>query len=743
MSETLPPKSAAIPSSPTHGFLLVGNDSIDLGALRIVSRDPVVRVTPKALAVLLELARHQGETVSRDNLLDTVWANTSPTPDVVKQSIMELRKALEPENEPQSIIETISKIGYRLLVPVGFTTTWPPVSNPGAMEQSSGELPVQREHKVAAGNGSSSAGRVLWPIGIFLVAVFAATGLLMYARERPAPAIPEERAAKPTIPVIKYQLLTSDIGPEIFPAVSPDGKFVAYVVLGKEQKKSRVRLQSSDGSSVRWLNPESALDENYPVWSRESSVLAYQEMSQQDGCVIVAKSILGGATSTMSPCWRTVLQYYDWSHDGHELAFSELKSPSHNPGGRVSVLDMRTEVTSYLPYPATELAPDYEPKFSSDARKIIFRRGIQPNNDLFLYDRDTGKLAQITHLRESIKGYAWLPNDKGIVFSSNHSGDYALYSLDLSDGNVVPLGIKDAIYPNISKNSDKLVFSKLRLKRSLVRVPLLKADAPIISALPAVTSSETGGMVSNKGDAFAFVSNRSGQQQLWIKKTSDPLPSQVTNFENLRLSSLQWSPDDRYVMVIAGNGEHSRLYQVDIEKRKIRQLTSEEVYAVQGIYAKSPDRFWLIGHSKTRPWQVWRGEIKDGREKLVATPLTAEFIQQDMETGNVVLLETQRGRVSVLDRNLEFISAPDIGPVMSLRVRAGTLWFFSSKSSGPSLSKVDLRGGRSVSLREGLPFDWTYRNFDIAPDGSYALLNNIETDDTDIAIARLPTSMVR
>lgn len=74
-----------------------------------------VRVTPKAMGVLLALIEANGRPVSRDALLERVWPNTLPTGDVVTQAIVQLRKALVHET-PAPYIATINRSGYRLTV---------------------------------------------------------------------------------------------------------------------------------------------------------------------------------------------------------------------------------------------------------------------------------------------------------------------------------------------------------------------------------------------------------------------------------------------------------------------------------------------------------------------------------------------------------------------------------------------------------------------------------------------------
>ena len=98
--------------------LRIGEHVIDMGALRIVSRPDAPRLTSKAVAVLVELIRDAGDTVTRDQLLDRVWTNRVTTPDVLTQAVKELRRAFGDDSKPSRYIETIPKVGYRLIAPV-------------------------------------------------------------------------------------------------------------------------------------------------------------------------------------------------------------------------------------------------------------------------------------------------------------------------------------------------------------------------------------------------------------------------------------------------------------------------------------------------------------------------------------------------------------------------------------------------------------------------------------------------
>jgi TolB-like protein/DNA-binding winged helix-turn-helix (wHTH) protein/Tfp pilus assembly protein PilF len=88
-------------------------------SLNTVSRNGAsVHLAPKVMGVLLCLAQHAGEPVSKEDLLQAVWPDTFVGDDVLKVSVSELRRVLEDDAREPTIIQTISKRGYRLVAPV-------------------------------------------------------------------------------------------------------------------------------------------------------------------------------------------------------------------------------------------------------------------------------------------------------------------------------------------------------------------------------------------------------------------------------------------------------------------------------------------------------------------------------------------------------------------------------------------------------------------------------------------------
>ena len=101
-----------------NGDFRVGPWLVEPSLNSISCRGARIRLKPKVMEVLICLAQHAGETLSKETLFHTVWPDTFVTDDVLKHSISELRRAFEDDAREPRIIQTIPKRGYRLVAPV-------------------------------------------------------------------------------------------------------------------------------------------------------------------------------------------------------------------------------------------------------------------------------------------------------------------------------------------------------------------------------------------------------------------------------------------------------------------------------------------------------------------------------------------------------------------------------------------------------------------------------------------------
>ena len=87
---------------------------------RIECKPDEVHLEPKVMEVLCVLARNQGEVVSRNDLIEEVWAGTYVTDEVLSRAISLLRSQLGDDRKNPEYIVCRQRAGARL--GIGFVT---------------------------------------------------------------------------------------------------------------------------------------------------------------------------------------------------------------------------------------------------------------------------------------------------------------------------------------------------------------------------------------------------------------------------------------------------------------------------------------------------------------------------------------------------------------------------------------------------------------------------------------------
>jgi DNA-binding winged helix-turn-helix (wHTH) protein/TolB-like protein/Tfp pilus assembly protein PilF len=218
-----------------------------------------VRIEPKAMEVLVVLARHAREVVSREQLFAEVWPGVVVGDEALTQSIIKLRRALGDNPRAPTYIETISKRGYRLVAPVGT----------GRVPPAAGRPPAHAVRPLAL------AAVALAALAAFALAVHALMrpAATEYGRDAPVPAEDEGRAAPITVTVLPFETLGAPSGEDYLArGISSDlstdlsslsalrlisgGRGARYVVSGSVQREGatlRVNVRLTDSRSGEQL----------------------------------------------------------------------------------------------------------------------------------------------------------------------------------------------------------------------------------------------------------------------------------------------------------------------------------------------------------------------------------------------------------------------------------------------------------------------------------------------------------
>jgi Tol biopolymer transport system component/DNA-binding winged helix-turn-helix (wHTH) protein len=710
--------------------LRIGAHVMDIGALRIISRPDAPRLTSKAVAVLIELIRHAGDTVTRDQLLERVWKDRVTTPDVLTQAIKDLRRAFVDDAKPSRYIETIPKVGYRLIAPVVLVPTaetglaiLPSVSDVAANTQ----LPLD-EFLAESDNGDD--GRMFLGYGIAAAVVVLIVGIAaLFFSMRDAYV----GHAQGVWNAEEVRSITSDPGPERVPRMSPDGTRFVYEKVDIDSSISRIQVRGIMPSNAQTLTARVEDFEASPTWSPDGSEIAFARL-RYDSCKIMIAPSTGGSEREVAPCQDYAVNYFDWTPDGKHLISAERVG---GDGGDLTLQswDIATGTKTPLNYEHAANDQDLEAHYSPDGKSIAFRRGLAPYSDLFVMSADGGAVKQVTHINSRIVGYAWTPDSKGLVLSSIVSGESSLYTVAIDGGELSPLGISPATHPSRNRTSSTVLYEIPRFESALTELSV--DDPKKVQRLALSTGSDASPAIDPHGGRVVFVSDRSGKQQLWLYDPSLDAASPLTQFQKGVVINPNWSADGKRVLVTHRQDASASLIEIDVESARQRVINRDNENVLSGFYGPDADSFLMtIGPSRSMDHLVYvrhAGAADESRQTLVGAVTHAEI---DPVARWVYYTKTaQRG---LFRRNLdggdeEFVT-PLITSILTDGWRAvgGKIWYVRDLEINPTdMREFDpaTKTDRSVGL---FPVELLEVNFSVSQKQDRIIVAPLVRDDTDV-----------
>lgn len=348
---------------------------------RLRRGENLIQLTPKEFDVLLMLIENAGQLVEKERLLEKIWENTYVQEGTLTRNISWLRKKLAAHSEEDlKIIETVPKIGYRLLSPVTLVENAPnekacreekaesPVSvleetpvkeKPLSLEKNFVEtLPAPAAQAALAAADSHSRHSQFWA----LLALPLIIGAAYLALRSFPPQTPETPRVPRTAPSSGLP------GRETSPAFSPDGKHLVYSWdNGIEDGNSDIYIKLvGTGESLR-LTTNSANEIN-PVFSPDGKSIAFVRIFPTHNEIILM-SALGDSERKLYE--QVSYASVSFSPDGRRLAAAKLDSAGQEAG--IFTLDLESGAKTVVTAPPAP-ASDHAPRFAPDGKSIAFTR---------------------------------------------------------------------------------------------------------------------------------------------------------------------------------------------------------------------------------------------------------------------------------------------------------------------------------------------------------------------------------
>jgi hypothetical protein len=238
--------------------------------------------------------------------------------------------------------------------------------------------------------------------------------------------------------------LTNEISKDTQPAVSPDGRTVAFVRENLQHGGLTVWTISIDGSDPRQISP-SDWNANYPAWSPDGKQIAYIGGNGEDIGVYTVSVDGELAQHRLSPEYLGGVKVgLAWSPDADQIAVAIANGVG---GSHISLIDLATGDVSIVTRTHFDLGA---PSWSPGGRYLTFAHG----GGVVILDLDTSTRTNLTTVEAPVyppasdprrvdSDPAWSPDGEWIAFERSFSpSEFFVYAMrpDGSDLHRIGLG---------------------------------------------------------------------------------------------------------------------------------------------------------------------------------------------------------------------------------------------------------------------------------------------------------------
>jgi Tol biopolymer transport system component len=407
----------------------------------------------------------------------------------------------------------------------------------------------------------------------------------------------------PDPPLVAVRPLTHS-GKDLFPAVSPDGKTMAFASM-------------RDGTMRIWLKQLSTGDEvsltagpDYgPRFSPDGSQILFGRGGNPFGTPLFVNApdlyrvpLIGGSPRRIAAHAGDA----DWSPDGRMIAFVRVNTPP--PGSALLTVSPEGGEPKEIARWPTRIV--FQPRFSPDGKRIAVSSVSSLSN--------TGSAVEILDADGSHQRLLAVPGSLGVISSPLWStsganlffaqwlqvrfGASRLLQMNVRSGRTTPLvwlpsevGALDALGPG------RLVADSASSRQNLAAIDLANPSAPP-RWLTRGTSTDRQPVFSPDGEWVAFSSNRSGNLDIWELSTKTGALRRLTDDE-----ADDWDPGfmrDGKLIWSSGRTGHLEIWSADPDGGSPRQVTRHATDSENPT--ETPDGWIVYAQTNSKADGLWK-----------------------------------------------------------------------------------------------------------------------------------------
>jgi Tol biopolymer transport system component/tRNA A-37 threonylcarbamoyl transferase component Bud32 len=557
------------------------------------------------------------------------------------------------------------------------------------------------------------------------VVLVAAAGLFWTTRSRPQRAAPEMQAA----------VLTSYPGRQLDPALSPDGKQLAFSWNGEKGDNFDIYVKLVDAGTPIRLTQDPALD-SAPAWSPDGRFLAFVRRSPEGKGGYYVIPALGGAERKVADIPKTPshspFPSADWTPDSKSLVIVDT-SVDPPALAQVTVADGdKKRLTS----PPENSFGDYLPAISPDGRWLAFNRvtgaGLLNNWRVASFTQPVpGEPIPLTMSGAAqvfAPRCAWTADSAQLVCVEGASGGPRLVRVPVpGPGKTEPIlaAGTNVTSPAIARQAGRLAYVHEFRNTNLWRAELREPKAPPVRVI-ASTRVEFEPDYSADGARIAFISSRSGANEVWTAGADGSNSVQVTT-QAARPTAPRWSPDGRRIAFAQRPGGNVDVYVVDAQGGTPRRMTTDPANDASAYWSR--DGKWIyFASDRTGRQEVWK-MLADGSAREVQVTRNGGWRSRESFDGKTLYYQKfdlpGLFRMPVNGGPEERIA--DVQPPEDWQLAPEGIYYFRREGNDYLVERVDLKSGRTTEALKLPPgTSGGVNNFTVSPDGRWLVFVHID-----------------
>jgi transcriptional activator of cad operon len=611
------------PMQPSPPIIRIGLVMLDPLSRTLCREALQLRIEPKIFDVLWLMLHSPNQQVSREQLIHGIWQQRVVSDSVIHRVFSQLRKQFASLDDSQEYIQTIAKVGYRLVAKIERITphldtehliapvTGPDILAPAHSESAAVASFQQTEstaHLAISHAGIESGGSRYWQypmlsMGIAMACVFAAGYWLMASTASSTDVAPA--------PLTQQYPLTSHQGSETQVSTDSSGQVQLYLqytqsdnaVLWRHQAGQHQQLLSDlPGLRFAMLSPD----------GRQAVLVTHSELPTASCQVLLAT--LDTTPIGLKPLLNCPTDSHfrmQWRADSRGFYFRQRldKTQPYSTFYMDAAAGQPQQISLPVAYVtngdlAAAPSPDHQ-QLAIAHYKTVTQTELQ-------FWRVSGYQRQQTHQVDlAVRQLHWLDADHLLLVT-----DKKVYSYHIpTQTHHLVLAEKDYIN-SLAVSQSRWFVGVSEQNTDILRVALPQSCAAgarqtaFDAAKPIVQSSKIDVLprISPDGRSLAFFSDRTGGFSMWLKPLAADGQDLMASEAALTSSSavqhflrFSWAPDSEQIVYSQGDA----LYLQRIGHSAPEMLLPASAKAHSANWA-ADGRSVIFGSTQSGDWQLWQ-----------------------------------------------------------------------------------------------------------------------------------------